>query len=444
MRRIGRTARTSALLVGLVLAGCASDDPDTATSGPDVTFATPGGSTGGTTATSAETEPPATAVDGTTAPTAAGTDPAASEPPVATEPAAATTTEPLGDPVVSTLEIGTFDQPVDLAWRAADPTMFVVEQAGRVIPVRDGVAGDAVLDITDLTSADGERGFLGLTFSLDGGLAYVNYTNDDGDTVIAEYGVADDGTFDAATSRTLLTIDQPYANHNGGDVTIGPDGMLYIGMGDGGSGGDPERRALNVSTLLGKILRIDPAPGDGVEYTIPNDNPFIGVDGALPEIWAVGLRNPWRFSFDVATGDLWIADVGQNEWEEVDVAWAADGAGRGLNFGWSAYEGTHVYNTDQPTDGVTPPVHEYQHGEAGCSISGGAVYRGTQIPALVGWYLFGDYCSGRIVGLRMEGTTLAQTLELTSVPNTSSVRASPDGELYATSLGGQVVQIVGV
>ncbi len=434
--------RRRALLVvmAVALVSCASDDADSPgpATGPDVTFAT--ATTGGATDTaSSATSTAATAP--VTEP--AGTDPSAPSPSTTaaaiTAPAATT---PLGDPVVATRPIGTFDQPVDLVWRDGDTTMYVVEQAGRVIPVRDGAAGDAVLDITDLTDADGERGLLGMTFSPDGGLAYLDYTDLDGNTVIAEYGVGDDGVFDAGTPRVLLTIDQPYSNHNGGNVTIGPDGYLYIGMGDGGAGGDPERRGLDLSELLGKILRIDPAPGDGVEYTVPADNPFVGVEGARPEIWSVGVRNPWRFSFDLATGDLWIADVGQNQWEEVDVALAGDGAGRGVNFGWSAYEGTHEYNGDQPTDGATMPVYEYEHGDAGCSISGGAVYRGTQIPALVGWYLFGDYCSGRIVGLRLDGGALAQDLLLTEVPNTSSVRAAPDGELYATSLGGEVVQFV--
>ena len=432
-----------ALLVAAgLLAACASDDGDgTGATGPDVTFATtPSGAT--TPATdAATTEAPASVPAATGSP---ATEPAPATSPPATAPASTMppTTVSLGDPVVGTEPLGTFDQPTDIAWRAGDPTMFVVDQPGRVVPVRDGATGDPVLDITDLTSADGERGLLGLTFSPDGGFAYVDYTNGDGDTVIAEYAVADDGTFDAATPRVLLTIDQPYANHNGGNVAIGPDGLLYIGMGDGGSGGDPERHALDLSSLLGKILRIDPAPGDGVEYTVPPDNPFVGVDGALPEIWSVGLRNPWRFSFDGGTGDLWIADVGQGDWEEVDVARAAEGGGRGVNFGWSAFEGTHPFNTDQPTDGVTMPVYEYQHGDAGCSISGGAVYRGSQIPALVGWYVFGDYCSGRIVGLRLDGGALAQDLLLTEVANTTSVRAAPDGELYATSAGGAVVRLV--
>ena len=348
---------------------------------------------------------------------------------------------PLGDPVVGLAQVAEFDQPVDLAWRTGDPTIFVVGQAGTVTPLRDGQRGDPVLDITDLTDADGERGLLGLTFTLDGTLAYLDHTTNDGDTVIVEYSVGADGVFDPASRRELLTIDQPYQNHNGGNVTIGPDAMLYIGMGDGGSGGDPERRALDVSTLLGKILRIDPTPSGGQPYTIPTDNPFVGVDGAEPEIWSVGVRNPWRMSFDPATGDLWFGDVGQGAIEEIDVAWAADGAGRGMNFGWSAFEGSARYNEDQPAEGATPPIFEYPHGDAGCSVSGGAVYRGTGNPALVGWYVFGDYCSGNLYALRTQDRALAATLPLGNVPALTGVRVGPDGELYALSLNGPVWQL---
>jgi glucose/arabinose dehydrogenase len=348
----------------------------------------------------------------------------------------------LGDPAIALDPIASFEQPVDLAWRVDDPTAFVVERVGRVVPMRDDTVGAPVLDITDLTEGEGEQGLLGLTFSVDGSLAYVNHTDDRGDTVIAEYSVDTDGTFDAESRRVLMTIEQPYGNHNGGNVTIGPDGMLYIGMGDGGSANDPERRSLNVTSLLGKILRIDPTPSDGMPYTVPADNPFVGVADARPEIWSVGVRNPWRFSFDSATGDLWIADVGQGELEEIDVAWAVDGGGRGLNFGWSAFEGTRRFNDDQQTEGVTPPIHEYEHGDLGCSISGGAVYRGSAIPALVGWYVWGDFCSGRIDGLRIENRSVAQVLPLASQEQNSAIRVGPDGELWAISIGGEVARIV--
>jgi glucose/arabinose dehydrogenase len=304
------------------------------------------------------------------------------------------------------------------------------------------VAGAPVLDIQDLVSCCGEQGLLGMAFHPTDPLAYVDYTNTDGDTVIAEFAVSADGVFDPASRRTVITIDQPYENHNGGKVVFGPDGMLYIGMGDGGSGGDPERRALALDQPLGKLLRIDPRSSGDQPYTVPADNPFVGVDGALPEIWSTGLRNPWRFGFDSATGDLWIADVGQGDWEEVDVAHASDGAGRGVNFGWSAFEGTHPYNSDQSTDGVTMPIFEYPHGDEGCSISGGAVYRGNSIPSLRGWYVFSDYCSGKVWALQEVPGAAPVVLELANGGSVSAVAAGPDGELYVLAYNsGSVLRI---
>ena len=240
-----------------------------------------------------------------------------------------TTVSPDVDPAVAFTEVVELDGGVvDLAWRTGDDALYVVEQAGRVTRL----AGDAtatVLDVTDLTDADGERGLLGLAFDPTGQFAYINYTDGQGDTVVSEHPVGDDGQFGTGdSSRLVLQIEQPYANHNGGDLTFGPDGMLYIGMGDGGSGGDPERRATDMTTLLGKLLRIDPAAGGGEPYVIPADNPFVPDADVSPEIWASGLRNPWRFSFDRETGDLWIADVGQNAVEEIDVAPATGGARR--------------------------------------------------------------------------------------------------------------------
>ena len=317
-------------------------------------------------------------------------------------------------------------------------------QGGYVVPVRDGVAGEPVLDISGAIVSGDEQGLLGHAFHPDEMLAYVDYTNKSGDTVIAEYAVADDGTFDPASAREVLTIDQPYPNHNGGEVTFGPDGYLYIGMGDGGAANDPERRALNVGQLLGKILRIDPTggKGDGQPYTVPADNPFVGIEGARPEIWSVGVRNPWRFNFDRETGDLWIGDVGQGEWEEINLARASDGAGRGVNFGWSAWEGTHRFNSDQAAAGVTMPIFEYPHGAAGCSVSGGDVYRGTALPSLVGWYLFSDYCSGIVTALQATDGTLTGQVELGTVAGVSAICAGPDGELYVLSLNDSAVYSV--
>lgn len=333
--------------------------------------------------------------------------------------------------------IGRLSNPVDMTFRNGDDAFYIVSQDGFILAMRDGIIDDTrLLDISGDIASGGEQGLLGLAFSADGKHAYVDYTNGDGDTEITEYAVGADGVFDPSSKRLLLRIDQPYSNHNGGQVRLGPDGYLYIGMGDGGSGGDPERRGLNTSTLLGKILRIDPTPNGDAPYTIPADNPFIGTGNSRPEIWSVGLRNPWRYSFDLATDDLWIADVGQGEWEEIDVAWADEGAGRGSNFGWSAFEGTHRFNEDQPSDGVLPPIHEYEHGSAGCSVSGGVRYRGTAIPTLYGWYVYGDYCSGQVRAFPvLDDRTAGEEITLTdSLPGISEVTQGRDGELYVLSV----------
>lgn len=327
------------------------------------------------------------------------------------------------------------ERPVDLVW--LDDVPYVVEQGGLVVPLRDGRPGAPVLDLRSIVSTGGEQGLLALEFADD--VAYVNYTNLDGDTVVAALDVDDDGTIDPRSARILLTIDQPYANHNGGDLQIGPDGMLYIATGDGGSADDPERVALDPSSLLGKILRIDPRLDSGRPYTIPDDNPFVSVAGARPEIWALGLRNPWRFDIDPLTGDLWIADVGQNLWEEINhvVAASDEVGGRGANFGWSALEGTHRFNDDQDPEGAVDPVFEYPHGDAGCSVSGGAVYTGSAIPSLFGWFVAGDFCSGRVFALRAD-----DVVAITVTGAVSAVRRGPDGEVYVLEHGaGRIVRL---
>ncbi|CAN0409180.1 unnamed protein product, partial [Phaeothamnion confervicola] len=272
------------VLVGFVaaaglLAACSSDD--SGGSSPQVTFITspPRATEPGETTPPGGTDPATTTDDGT-------------DPPVTT---------PLGDPQVKIEELAAAPIPVDLAIRPGDDTLYVVGQDGTVVPIRDGVAGAPVLDISEFTNAQSEQGFLGLAFHPTEPLAYVNYIDKNEDTVIDEFAVGDDGTFDPGSQRLVLKIEQPYANHNGGGLTFGPDGYLYIGTGDGGDANDPERRALNLSDLLGKMLRIDPVAADGQPYTVPDDNPFVGVSGARPEVWSVGLRNPWRFSFDRET-----------------------------------------------------------------------------------------------------------------------------------------------
>jgi glucose/arabinose dehydrogenase len=347
------------------------------------------------------------------------------------------------DPVVDLFEIGEFDQPVEVAQRPGDTQLFVVEQPGRVLTVTD-VSRDVVLDITDLTDARGEQGLLGLAFHPTEDLAYVNYIDSAGDTVIAEFAVdGPTGTFDRASQREVLTVDQPYTNHNGGQLAFGPDQLLYIGLGDGGAGGDPERYALDLSSRLGKLLRIDPVTANGEPFGIPDDNPFVDAEGADPTIWASGLRNPWRFSFDPETGDLWIADVGQNAFEEVNRAQADEdrsNAGRGDNYGWSAFEGFERFNEDQPAEGAVAPVFVYPHGEGRCSVSGGVVARGTTVETLEGWYVFGDYCTGEIWALDPADT--ARIVPIADLPALVAISRGPEGEIYAVSNAGPIARLV--
>jgi glucose/arabinose dehydrogenase len=430
-----------AAVVALSAAGCSSDSPDSGSdvsvplgTGPGPTVTAAGTSTTASSAASSPTDPASTATVATSESSTTVTDPAET-----------TTTAPLVQPTSTTppdpasiaiTTVASVDNPVDMVHRAVDGRFYIVSQLGFIVTMRDGVVDDTrVLDISDDIDSGGERGLLGLAFSLDGGRAYVDFTNRDGDTEIVEYAVGPDGVFDPASARLLLQIDQPHPNHNGGQLRIGLDGYLYIGMGDGGSANDPQRRALNVGDLLGKILRIDPTPSGGSPYTIPPDNPFVGVDGARAELWSVGLRNPWRFSFDRITNDLWIADVGQGQWEEIDVAWADQGTGRGANFGWSAFEGSHRFNEDQPESGAIAPIWEYEHGDAGCSVSGGIRYRGTAIPALYGYYVYSDYCSGQVRALEVRDDRTAGTeVVLGTLAGISAVTEGPDGELFVLSV----------
>jgi glucose/arabinose dehydrogenase len=226
---------------------------------------------------------------------------------------------------------------------------------------------------------------------------------------------------------------------------FGPDGYLYIGLGDGGSGGDPERYALDASSRLGKLLRIDPTATAGAPFTVPDDNPFVGVDGADPTIWSIGLRNPWRFAFDEPTGDLWIADVGQNEVEEVNRSVPStdgSGAGRGVSYGWSAFEGNDRFNDDESGDGHEPPVVTYRHEDGNCSVGGGAVYRGTAIPDLRGWYVYGDYCSGRIWGYDPTSSPESPVIvELGSLGTLSAISPDASGELIAVANDGTLARL---
>ena len=352
-----------------------------------------------------------------------------------------------GTDSVSLTSIGMFAAPIDVIARSGDDRIFVVELMGTITAaaVQGETTADVVLDVSALTLVEGEHGLLGAAFHPEQDLLYVHYSNLDGTSVIAEYNIdATTAVADPASARTVLTVEQPYANHNGGEVEFGPDGYLYLGFGDGGLADDPIRSALDLTSPLGKILRIDPTPTATNSYTTPADNPFVDVEDADPTIWSYGLRNPWKFSFDAATGDLWIADVGQNQWEEINAAPAVDGAdaGRGLSFGWSAFEGTARFNDDQPGDGHTDPFVSYERDEGRCSISGGAVYRGSEIPELNGWYLYGDYCTGQIFGF---DTSLddddREIVQLAQLDALVAISTGADGELYASSVAGSVVRL---
>jgi glucose/arabinose dehydrogenase len=315
-------------------------------------------------------------------------------------------------------------------------TVWIAERPGRVRVLEDGGLGDPVLDITGETTTDGERGLLGITFDEAFAHVYLSFTDRSGNTVIDEFAVTG-GEVQRDTRRTVLTHQQPYPNHNGGDLTFGPDGMLYIGLGDGGSGGDPHGNGQDLTTLLAKLLRIDPRAGD--PYRIPPDNPFLDDPEARGEIWAYGLRNPWRFSFDAQTGDLWIADVGQSSKEEVD--WAAVGTGAGANYGWSLMEGTQEYQGGEQPDDHVPPVYEYDTGER-CSITGGYVYRGSAIPQLQGAYVFSDYCEGTLRALEVADGELTGETDLgVDAGAVVSFVQGPDRELYVLDLTGPVYRI---
>jgi glucose/arabinose dehydrogenase len=361
---------------------------------------------------------------------------------------------------ISTLSIPTislvlaasgFTQPLGIT-NAGDGSgrLFIVEQGGLVRILKNGtVLPTPFLDVSSrLKSGLGEQGLLGIAFPPGYGTTastlYTNYTGTPGigDTVISRFTTSSDPDFaDPSSEEVLLTVVQPFANHNGGQLAFGPDGYLYIGMGDGGSGGDPFNNAQNTLSLLGKMLRIDVRTQPS-GYTVPPGNPFVGNMSYLPEIWAVGLRNPWRFSFDRQTGDLFIADVGQGAYEEVN--YQPTTAIGGANFGWNIMEGMHCYNAvscDQT--GLTLPVAEYDHTAGNCSITGGIVYRGAAIPALQGVYLYGDLCTGRIWGLRLSGSTVENRLLLETGFTISTFGEDESGSVYvADYANGSIYRIV--
>ncbi|MBU6534085.1 PQQ-dependent sugar dehydrogenase [Streptomyces sp. NPDC057245] len=322
---------------------------------------------------------------------------------------------------------------------AAGPgaTVWIAERAGTVRVLADDGLGDPVLDISDETTTDGERGLLGLTFDEDFAHLYLSYTGLDGTSTIDEFAVQD-GTVQQDTRRTVLTQEQPESNHNGGDIAFGPDGHLYVAFGDGGGGGDPEGNGQKLDTLLGKLLRIDP---QGAEpYAIPEDNPFAGDPDARGEIWSYGLRNPWRFSFDAGSGDLLIGDVGQSDWEEID--WAPADSKGGENYGWSRMEGNHPFGGGSEPENHVPPVHEYDRTGPGCSVTGGYVYRGKAVGDLVGQYVYSDYCDGTLRSLEIDNGEVTGENDLgVNGGQVVSFAQDADGELYVLASDGTVFRI---
>jgi glucose/arabinose dehydrogenase len=351
-------------------------------------------------------------------------------------------------PHVEAIRIATVELPLGMAARAGDPALYAIGKTGVVWALRDGqVDPTPVLDLSGSVSRGDEQGLLGMTFSPDGRFGYVDYTDRRGDTNVVEYAWGDAGP-DLSTTRRVLFVDQPFPNHNGGDLAFGPDGDLYVGLGDGGSDytrgdpqGDPDRNGQNLGVLLGKMLRIQPrrsdgsVPPGGAGYEVPADNRFVGTPDARPEIWAYGLRNPWRYSFDRQTGDLWIGDVGAGAREEIDRQPA--GSAGGENYGWNAMEGTVEWRPlDTPT---VPPVYEYDHRSGACAVTGGYVYRGSAIPSLEGWYVFGDFCRGILQALRETPTgRVVYVISGDPIESLSSFGEDASGELYAISLAGGV------
>jgi glucose/arabinose dehydrogenase len=347
---------------------------------------------------------------------------------------------------VRLVRIGTFNAPLYVTAPPGDRRVqFVVEQGGRIMVVRNGRKRSApFLDISGQVTSGGEQGLLSMAFAPDyasSGLFYVYFTANDGDQRVVEYRRASEDRADPRSARLVLEMADSESNHNGGLLLFGPGGHLYIGTGDGGGGGDrhgARGNAQNLGSLLGKILRIDPRPANGRPYSVPRSNPFIGRSGARGEIYAYGLRNPWRFSFDRRNGDLSIGDVGQGDVEEIDFV----RSGRGKNFGWRPFEGRSRYTPGESAPGHVRPVIQRFHDDGNCSITGGVIVRDRTVPDLFGRYVFGDYCVGRVESakLRPGGATQQRRTRL-RVPSLSSFGEDARGRVYATSLDGPVYRI---
>jgi glucose/arabinose dehydrogenase len=329
-----------------------------------------------------------------------------------------------------------------------DPRLFIVDKGGTIRIVKDGaLLPDPFLDLTPLVSTRAEQGLLGLAFPPDyatSGRFVVHYTDVNGDTRVAFYHVSSDpDRADPSSEAVILALTQPGPGHNGGQIIYGPDGYLWIGLGDGGSReGADDGRAQSLADWFGSILRIDVSGGPA--YTIPPDNPFVDTPGAKPEIWSYGLRNPWRFSFDRSTGDLYIGDVGEHHWEEINVGRATAGLGRGANHGWSLMEAHDCLQAGCDQSGITFPFFQYGHEDAACAITGAYVYRGTAIPRLQGQLIFSDFCAGWVHSVHATGDPGSPVNWPTLDPDDhiTSLAEDNDGELYVATMGGKVFKVV--
>jgi glucose/arabinose dehydrogenase len=375
-------------------------------------------------------------------------------PSASTSPVGCSATPIGGQPTLTTtLVVRGLSSPLDFQVPVGERTRaFVVEQAGRIRIVRGGaLVGTPFLDISSKVSSGGERGLLGLAFHpqyASNGRFYVNYTDRSGDTHISELRASPPtaDAIDPATEREILFVRQPFANHNGGGLAFGNDGFLYAGLGDGGSGGDPQGNGQDLSTPLGKLLRMDVDRGS--PFTVPSDNPFVARAGAFPAVWAYGLRNPWRFAFDRQTGDLFIGDVGQGAVEEVDFA-AAPRRG-GENYGWNTMEGSRCFSPPSGCNqtGLTLPVVEYTHVQGNCSITAGVVYRGCRLPGYAGHFFYADYCSGLIRSFRMQGGQAVDQRDWTAalgrgvIGSVTSFGRDDEGEVYIVDQDGEVYKVV--
>ena len=342
------------------------------------------------------------------------------------------------------VKVGSYEQPVFVTAKPGDSSrLFVVEKGGRILVVRKGrTLRTPFLDVSGQVSTSGEQGLLSMAFSPRAGRRfYINLTDRSGDTRIIEYQVrtGDPNRAKATSARQVMRISQPASNHNGGQLQFGPDRLLYVGMGDGGFGGDPQNRAQDMSTLLGKMLRIDPRRSGARPYRVPADNPFVGETGVRPEIYASGLRNPWRFSFDRVTGALTIADVGQDSWEEIN--YSAPGTAAGANFGWRVFEGPDRY-ADGSAPGAQAPVLGLRHSDGYCSVTGGYVVRDQALTTLNGSYLYGDFCNPDVRAVDLgPGSAAGDRSTGMRVESLVSFGEDARGRVYAVSLNGPVYRI---